>query len=121
MKAFSSTMESKTARSTKSYSRPCASPGRGARVVTEIDRSSDGLSATSRRDSEVLPAPDGLETTSKSPRRARSLDILHLLTKLIDRGFQLQADPGQGGGGGLRTQGIGFAHEFLCKKIQPAT
>src|SRR6185312_14719365 len=48
------------------------SPGRGARVVQEIDSDRLGFSAISRRLSEVFPAPEGLEITRRRPRRGRS-------------------------------------------------
>src|SRR5690606_3979950 len=104
---------------TKWYSRPSASPGRGARVVQDTDRARSGWSATRRRDSEVLPAPDGLEITSIRPRRRRSgsLDILHLLAELLDGRLQLQANRGEGRGGGLRAQGVGLTVELLRQEV----
>ena len=58
-----------------------------------------GSALSNSRDSVVLPAPDGEDSTSSSPRRAIadpedfcdvSLDVLHLLSELIDHGFQLK-------------------------------
>src|SRR6185437_5279366 len=47
-------------------------------------------------------------------------DILHLLAELIDRRFQRQAGRGQAGGGRLRADRVGLAHEFLGEKVEPA-
>src|SRR4051812_38594560 len=87
-------------------------------------------SATRRRDSEVLPAPAGLDINSRRPRRTvshgfawsswpASLHILHLLAELFDRGFEVQAHCGQGGKRGLGAEGVGFAHELLGQEVQP--
>ncbi len=72
---------------------------------------------SSIRDSVVLPAPDGDDNTSISPRRAMILDlawpapsllqILHLLAELLDHGLQLEADIGQLQVIGLRAQRVG--------------
>ena len=63
------------------------------RVVMETESSSPPWSAISRRHSDVLPAPEGLATIRRTPRRGvRSFDILDLLTQLFDDGLELQAD-----------------------------
>ncbi len=46
---------------------PSASPGRGARVVAEIESSTPGTSEMTRRHSVVLPAPDGLGNDEHDP------------------------------------------------------
>ena len=60
-------MASKVAGSTKWYSRPSCSPGRGERVVYEIESASPGSSASTAFTSEVLPAPEGAATTMRLP------------------------------------------------------
>ena len=81
-------------------------------MVAEIDGERSGNAATRRRDKLVLPAPEGLEMTRNRPRRlcAGLFDILHLLAKLIDRGFQLQADGGQGRRSRFGAQGVDLTH-----------
>ena len=46
------------------------SPRRGGRVVTETESAMRPSSLSRRRDKVVLPAPDGDDSTSISPRRA---------------------------------------------------
>ena len=85
---------------------------------------------SSMRDSVVLPAPDGDDSTSIRPRRAiglgswharhRSLQVLHLLAELLDHGLELQADIGQLDVVGLGAQRIRFAVELLRQKIELA-
>src|SRR5258708_1934330 len=111
---------------TNQYSRPSSSPGRALRVVTDTEGVRSGCSATRRWARDVLPAPEGLEMTSIRPRRrSRPLldgplfDILHLLAELIDARLQRQADGGERADGGLRTQGVGLAHELLGQEVQP--
>src|SRR3546814_3278707 len=65
-------MASNAARVLKKYSRPSSSPGLGARVVAEIESVRSKWSATSRRESEVLPAPEGLDIRNSIPRRSVS-------------------------------------------------
>ena len=56
---------------------------------------------SSRRDSVVLPAPEGDDSTYISPRRATfrfdasspsSLQVLHLFAELFDYAFKFKAD-----------------------------
>ena len=100
-------------------------------MVTETDSATPLSSSSSRRDSVVLPAPEGDDSTSISPRRAivallplrlrhRSLQVLHLLAELLDHAFQLQADIGELDVVGLGGERIRFAVEFLRQKIEPA-
>src|SRR5262249_19295205 len=75
--------------STNRYSTPWVSPARGGRVVVDTLNESAGNSARSRLHSVVLPAPEGDETTNRSPRGRvpmgpRSLDIRHLLADLFE-------------------------------------
>ena len=46
------------------------SPGRLARVVAETDIFSAGIRSIKSRDSVVLPAPDGEDSTNIRPRRS---------------------------------------------------
>jgi len=61
-----------------------------------------GSRASNCLDSVVLPAPDGDDSTNRSPRRAmvdcvpELLNVLHLLAKLIDHGLELKADVSKG-------------------------
>ena len=60
----------------------------------------DGSASKSLRESVVLPAPEGDESTSRSPRRAiliwlLLLNVLDLFAELIDDGFQLKTDGGE--------------------------
>src|SRR5437763_17115928 len=78
-----------------------------------------------RRDSVDFPAPDGEDTTSIRPRRAMSalilnlsFDVLYLLAKLIDHGFQREPDMGELNIRGFRTQSIRLPVKFLCKEIE---
>src|SRR5436190_18092470 len=62
--------------------------------------------------------------TRRSPRRAIwtrescLFNVLHLLAKLVDDGLELEPDCGQRAVGRLRAQSVGFAVEFLGKKIE---
>ena len=60
----------------------------------------EASASRSLRDKVVLPAPEGDDSTSRSPRRAMLiwlflLNILDLLAELIDNGLQLKADGGE--------------------------
>ena len=55
--------------------------------------------SSNARESVDLPAPDGEDNTSIKPRREiligrsfGSLNVLHLLTKLVDGGLEVDAD-----------------------------
>ena len=49
---------------------PSTSPGRIGRVVADTDICKSGIRSSSMRDSVVLPAPDGDDSTNISPRRS---------------------------------------------------
>src|SRR5579872_2460629 len=120
MKSPAATIASKAFGVRNRYSRPSCSPGRGSRVVADTESTSPPFSAIKRRESDVLPAPDGLETISINPRRDASLDILHLLAQLIDRRLEFEPDGRKRGRGRLRTQRVGLAHELLGQEVEPA-
>ena len=69
------------ARSTKWYSRPFCSPGRGFLVVCETLKARSETCAKSLLVKVVLPAPEGDDTISG---RGPLLDILHLFTHAFD-------------------------------------
>ena len=105
--------------------------GRCGRVVTETDSSMPRSAVSSMRDSVVLPAPDGDDSTSIRPRRAirlafapsraiALLQVLHLLAELLDHGLELQPDIGQFDVVGFGAQRIGFAVELLGQEIELA-
>src|SRR5258707_13887639 len=50
--------------------------------------------------------------------KPRSFDVLHLLAKLLDRGFQGEADPGQREVGRFRAQRVGLAVELLAEEVE---
>ena len=70
-------------------------------VVTDTDKVMLGSAARSLRESVVLPAPEGDDITSKSPRLKITglevvlFNVLNLLSHLIDDGFEVKADSGQ--------------------------
>src|SRR5690348_10218042 len=77
------------------------------------------------RDSVVLPAPDGDESTSMSPRRRASIalpdglfDILGLLSKLVDDRLEAKTDAREFDVRRLGTKRIGLAIELLCEKVE---
>src|SRR6516165_545542 len=114
-----------------------------------MESSTIGSAASSMRDSVVLPAPEGEDSTNISPRRAiiacscpaavtigrlrgrpgwtegsppsQSFQILHLLAKLLDDALELEADIGELDVVGLGAQRVGFAIELLGEEIEPAT
>src|SRR6478672_13974215 len=89
------------------------------RVVMEIDSSSPPWSAIRRRHRLVLPAPDGLATIRRTPRRGvRSFDILDLFAQLFDDGLQFEADSGERGRSRFRAEGIRLAHKFLHQEVE---
>src|SRR5690606_16610276 len=88
------------------------------RVVMDTDSSSPPWSAIRRRHRLVLPAPEGLATIRRTPRRGvRSFDILDLFPQLFDDGLELEADSGERGGSRFRAQGVRLAHEFLHQEV----
>src|SRR4029077_19689384 len=79
--------------------------------------------SSSMRESVVLPAPEGEDSTSIRPRRAiaaPSLDILHLLAHLLDGALQVDADARELDVGRFRAQRIGLAIELLAEEIELA-
>src|SRR5512139_3596913 len=77
------------------------------------------------RDRVVLPAPDGDDRTSMSPRRwiaevPLSFDILDLLPQALDGALQIDADARQLDVGRLRAQRVGLAVELLAEEIELA-
>src|SRR5580698_5037436 len=91
-----------------------------ARVVAETESVMSLSLSSKRRDSVVLPAPDGEDSTSISPRRLISLDILRLLAELVDHGLERQPRAGKRDVGGFRAQRVGFAVELLRQEIELA-
>src|SRR5918995_2643949 len=97
-----------------------------ARVVTETDIEISGSRASRRRDSVVFPAPEGEESTSRSPRRLMSeagralFKVLHLLAQLIDHRFELEPDAADLLAPCLGAQRVGLAVELLGKEVELA-
>src|SRR5690606_29785630 len=84
--------------------------------------------ASSSRDSVVLPAPEGDDSTSGNPRRAisallftLSLNVLHLLSHLVDDRLERETDAGDLDVVRLRAQRVGLAVELLRQKVELAT
>src|SRR3569623_574806 len=114
---------------------PAVSPGRFWRVVAETDMVRLGSRPSSLREIVVLPAPEGEERTSISPRRLTSmnpedpvgllikpssLDVLDLLAQLLDRRLQVDPDAGEADIGALGTERVGLAVEFLAEEVELA-
>src|SRR5437879_9214329 len=92
---------------TKGKSTPFTAPARGARVVAETEYARSGMHRRASRQSVVLPAPDGADTTNSVPRRprrtpARLFKILHLLADLLQHALG-----GQRGLAHLEVVGLG--------------
>ena len=49
------------------------------------------------------------------------LDVLHLFAELVDHRFELQAEPRDVDGVGLRTEGVGLAVKLLSKEVELAS
>src|SRR5437899_7368372 len=78
---------------TKRKSMPSISPGRGGRVVTEIEYARPGTRSRISRHSVVLPAPEGAETTNSVPRRLITSRALLRQEPLRQRGgFERRQD-----------------------------
>src|SRR5690349_3886682 len=76
---------------------------------------------TSKRARVDLPAPEGEESTSISPRRpaiAASLDILNLLAELIDYRLHLEADPGKRAVARLGAERVYFPIQLLREEVE---
>src|SRR6476660_4545790 len=86
------------------------------------------------RESVVLPAPDGEDRTSISPRRVTNLafgfrdaaraislfQVLHLLAELFDHALELKSDIGQRHVVRLGADRVGLAIELLREEIETA-
>src|SRR5262245_60005579 len=88
------------------------------------------------RDNVVLPAPDGEDSTSMSPRRAIAslprpcfeplaplaalFKVLHLLAELLDQALELEPDIGELEIVRLGAQRVGLAVELLRQEVEPA-
>src|SRR5262249_14195754 len=107
------------------------SPGLCLRVVTETESSTPGSAASSLRDSVVLPAPEGEDSTSMSPRRAMAslswwpppavigaFPVLHPLAELPDHELELQPAVAQLHVLRLGAQRVRFAFEFVRKEVE---
>src|SRR5690606_34262154 len=96
-----------------------------------------GSSWSRRREIVVLPAPEGEDRTSISPRRwmcdgsaasaasigrlsVALLNVLHLLAELLDDGLQVQADTGQLQVAGLGADRVRLAVQLLAEEVEPA-
>src|ERR1044072_2130876 len=96
-----------------------------------------GSRPSSLREIVVLPAPEGEERTSISPRRltsmkpddagavitleSSSLDVLDVLAQLLDRRLQVEPDAGEADIGALGAERVGLAVEFLAEEIELAS
>src|SRR5262245_30361671 len=89
-----------------------------------------GSAWVSRPASVVLPAPEGEESTSSRPRLSIrsspegglvSLNVLHLLSHLIDHRLQLQAGARRLFVIGFGAKRVGLAVELLRQKIEPTS
>src|ERR1700746_3989754 len=94
------------------------------------------IRSISRRDSVVLPAPEGEDSTNIKPRRSppsepclraamfapdlASLQVLHLFAELLDHAFHLEPRIGQLDIVGLGAAGVDLTMEFLCEEIELA-
>src|SRR3989338_3486225 len=111
-------MVSKTSRERKKYSRPSSSPGLGWRVVAETEKRMVRSHDINRRASVDLPAPEGEERISKSPRRIDLFHVLNLFAHLVYHRLKVKPDAGQGKRLRFGTERIGLAHEFLHQEIE---
>src|SRR5206468_530255 len=76
------------------------------------------MDATSSLQSEVLPVPEGADTTNKIPCRRRLFDILNLLANLLKFGLHGKDLLRDGEIADLRPDGRHLAIDFLQQKIQ---
>src|SRR5690606_12534359 len=67
-----------------------------------------------------FPAPEGAATMNSVPRTGTSslLNVLHLFADLVDQDLEFDGDVAGARVDGFRTQGIGFAVEFLQQEVQ---
>src|SRR5829696_3387580 len=70
-----------------------------------------------------FPAPDGEDRIRRRPRRFRidtpSLHVLNLFAKLVDDGFQFQAETGERDVARFGAERIGLTAELLREEIEP--
>src|SRR5262245_54026185 len=95
------------------------------RVVTETDIVSSGTLRRSSREIEVLPAPEGEDSTSINPRREISpcsslFDIRGLLAQPVDRRLEREAGAREVHGRRLRAQRVGLAVKLLGEEVELA-
>src|SRR3546814_19136419 len=95
-----------------------------------MDRERLPSRSSSAREMEVLPAPDGDDSTSMRPRRRMSgppfvpsvtpssLDVLDLLAEPLDGRLHGEADPGQLHVGRIRTMRNGFTVHSMAGETQ---
>src|SRR5215470_12432210 len=81
------------------------------------------MTSRASRQSVVLPAPDGADTTNSVPRRPRRaprrlLKILYLLTDLLEHALRRQRRLAHLEVVGLRSHGIDLAVQLLDQEIQ---
>src|SRR5213594_2500082 len=108
---------------TKRKSTPFTSPARGARVVAETEYARSGMTRRASRQSVVLPAPEGADTTNSVPRRPRRapgrlLKILHLLADLLQHAFRRQRGLAHLEVVPFRRHRVDLAVQLLDQKIE---
>src|SRR4051812_48763314 len=74
----------------------------------------------SRSTTVVLPVPEGADTTTSSPRRSGSFDILHLLADPFELGFRVDHPLGSLGALDLGSDGVDLPIHLLHEKIELA-
>ena len=74
-----STISLKRSRSTKKYSLPSTSPGRGLRVVTDVEKHTLFFPSIDLNTTVLLPAPDGPEMTISLPLSFISYILLNII------------------------------------------
>src|SRR5262245_39715554 len=103
-------MRWKAASSTKKYSTPSRSPGRGCRVVCETEKRRSGTRASTRCSTVDFPVPEGPETTIRLARA--SLNVLHLLAQPLDLGLEADHLAHQRRRGGLAADRVRLARQL---------
>src|SRR5687767_14581803 len=104
-------------RSTKWYSIPSFSPGRGLRVVCEIENCRRSISASARARTVDFPAPEGPDTTTRFG--SRSLNVLHLLAHALDLFLERHHLVGHRRRRGLAADGVHLAGHLLREEVEP--
>src|SRR5258708_33896424 len=110
-------MASNAPRSTKWYSLPSVSLGRGGRVVCETLKVRPRAAPRSLSLSVVFPAPLG---DDRIRSRKSSLDILHLLAHPLDLRLHLDDGVRDRRVGALGADGVRLARHLLQEKIEAA-